>query len=104
MRRLDVDAIFFDIEPFSSVLTARAHQGVDSMLVDHADLKVSIGWCNGNGQPSVGHQMNRSHNYTSSDNNEFPALMHINSEHCATALPGKLGTGAADMDVRSIGT
>jgi hypothetical protein len=53
------------------------------MLVDHAE---SIGWCNGNGQPSVGQQMNRSHNYLSSDNNEFPALMHINSEHCATAL------------------
>jgi hypothetical protein len=45
MRRLDVDACFGrGIDPFSSVLAAREHECVDSAIVNHADLKIGVGW------------------------------------------------------------
>src|SRR5664280_3422939 len=45
MRRLDVDACFGRcIDPFCSVLAAREHECVDSAIVNHADLKIGVGW------------------------------------------------------------
>ena len=45
VRRLNVDAFFCrSVDPGIAVSAARKHQRADFPVLDHADLKIAIGW------------------------------------------------------------
>jgi hypothetical protein len=98
MRRLDVDALFFDIEPFSAPFLRHGNTRawIPCLSITQTSRSVS------DGAMETGNHLSgskdRSYNYTSSDNNECPhwcISILIARRHC-------LGSSELAADIRSL--